>query len=150
MPYITNQYPINYNQYFNDSEDESGSSAINIEKMSAAIANMLASSRQHTIPIFSGGKNEDPIKFMRVFERVAKALKWDDRTKCDKFPAYLSGAGEHFDSMSIQPQQFSPRQFSHVNSAPAIQLQDNSAPDNSALRQFIPLQFSLKKIDFQL
>ncbi len=34
--------------------------------------------------------------FMRVFERVAKALKWDDRTKCDKFPAYLSGAGEDF------------------------------------------------------
>jgi hypothetical protein len=79
-----------------DSEEESGSSAIDIEKMSAAIANTLASSRQHTIPIFSGGKNEDPIKFMRVFERVAKALKWDDRTKCDKFPAYLSGAGEDF------------------------------------------------------
>jgi hypothetical protein len=79
-----------------DSEDESGSSAVDIEKMSAAIANTLASSRQHTIPIFSGGKNEDPIKFMRFFERVAKALKWDDMTKCDKFPAYLSGAGENF------------------------------------------------------
>jgi hypothetical protein len=79
-----------------DNESESGSSAVNIEKMGTAIANTLASSRQQTITIFSGGKNEDPIKFMRVLEKVAKALKWDDRTKCDKFPAYLSGAGEDF------------------------------------------------------
>ena len=35
-------------------------------------------------------------EFLRVFERVAKSLKWDNDTKMDKFPNYLSGAGEEF------------------------------------------------------
>ena len=69
---------------------------VTVAQMTNAIADRLVSARQHNIPIFNGAKDECPIKFMRAFERVAKALKWDDSTKMDKFPNYLSGPGEDF------------------------------------------------------
>jgi hypothetical protein len=77
-----------------DGEGAAGAAAnpphINVTQMSAAIASNLASSRQHHMPVFSGTRTEDPIKFLRNFERVAKALKWDNTTKMDKFPNYLT------------------------------------------------------------
>ena len=82
----------------NESEDEIKAS---VSQMSEAIADRLVSSRQHTIPIFSGAKGECPIKFMRIFERVGKALKWDWDTKMAKFPNYLSGAGEEFHYINV-------------------------------------------------
>jgi hypothetical protein len=74
---------------------------INVTQMSNAIANRIASSRQHNIPFFSGSKGEDPIKFIRIFERVGKALKWDDTTMMDKLPNYLTDAAEEFHYMYV-------------------------------------------------
>jgi hypothetical protein len=54
------------------------------------------SSHQHHIPIFSGTRTEDPKKFLRTFERVAKALKWDNTMKMDKFPNYFFDSAEEF------------------------------------------------------
>jgi hypothetical protein len=78
------------------------SSPTSITKISAAIASNLVSSKQHRIPIFNGKKDEDPIKFLRIFLRVAKALKWDDPTKLDKFPNYLAGAAEEWHYIKIE------------------------------------------------
>jgi hypothetical protein len=69
---------------------------LNATQIIAGISDNLASSKQHRILIFSGKRDEDPIKFMRVFLRVSRTLKWDDRTKVDKFPNYLSGAAEEW------------------------------------------------------
>jgi hypothetical protein len=74
---------------------------INVTQMSNAIANRIASSRQHNIPFFSGSKGEDPIKFIRIFERVGKALKWDNTTMMDKLPNYLTFAAEEFHYMYV-------------------------------------------------
>jgi hypothetical protein len=51
-----------------DNADDSDLPHIYFTQMSNAIANKLVSSRQHSIPIFSGSKGEDPIKFLRIFE----------------------------------------------------------------------------------
>ena len=80
------------NSVIGETEDQS----VTVARMSNAIADRLVSARHHQIPVFSGAKNECPIKFIRTFERVAKALKWEDETKVDKFPNYLSGPGEEF------------------------------------------------------
>ena len=69
---------------------------VNVARVSNAIADRLVSARHHNIPIFTGAKGECPIKFIRKYERVAKALKWDESTKRDKFPNYLADAGEEF------------------------------------------------------
>jgi hypothetical protein len=85
----------------NTNADEGDLPHINVAQMSNAIANKLVSSRQHNISIFSGSKGEDPIKFLRIFERVGKALKWDEETKMDKLPNYLSDAAEEFHYMYV-------------------------------------------------
>ena len=89
----------------NDGSDKSSETdeemKVSVAQMSNAIADRLVSSRQHTIPIFSGAKGECPIKFMRIFERVGRALKWDGDTKMAKFPNYLSGAGEEFHYINV-------------------------------------------------
>jgi hypothetical protein len=69
---------------------------INVTQMSDAIANRLASSRYHNIPFFSGSKGEDPIKFIRIFDRVGKSLKWDYTTMMDKYSNYLIDAAQEF------------------------------------------------------
>jgi hypothetical protein len=67
---------------------------INVNQMSNAIASNLA--RQYRIPVFGGSRTEDPINFLRTYERVAKALKWDAVTMLDKFPNYLSECAEEW------------------------------------------------------
>ena len=62
--------------------------------MSAAIASNLASARSHTIPYFFGKKDEDVLKFLRVYNRVAEALKWNGKDKYDKFSNYLRDSAE--------------------------------------------------------
>lgn len=66
--------------------------AVNMNKFSLH----MASSRQHPIPMFSGNIQDDPIQFIRIFDRVSKAMKWDDETKYDKFPNYLTDAAEQW------------------------------------------------------
>ena len=56
-----------------DGSSSGRSSPTSITKISA-IASNLVSSKQHRIPIFNGKKDEDPIKFLRIFLQVAKAL----------------------------------------------------------------------------
>jgi hypothetical protein len=58
-----------------DAVDAANLPHINVTQISSAIALNLASSRQHHIPVFSGTRTEHPIKFLRTFERVSKALK---------------------------------------------------------------------------
>ena len=83
-----------------DSEDSENDSnripEINVNQMSNAIASNLASTRQHHIPVFKGNKGDDPLKFLRTFERVGKALKWDDSSLLDKFPNYLAESAEEW------------------------------------------------------
>ncbi len=90
-----------------DNEVENGNSNVPTEQMSVtqisyAIADNLASSKQHRIPVFSGNRDENPLKFVRVFLRVARALKWDDKTKVDKFPNHLSGAAEEWHYIKVE------------------------------------------------
>ena len=47
--------------------------------ITTAITNNLQSSRQYYIPTFSGSSNEDPIRFIRNFKRVADALSWNKK-----------------------------------------------------------------------
>ena len=81
--------------------DENEPNPVQVDQLSNAISAHLVSARHHNIPQFTGGKGDCPIKFIRIFERVAKALKWDDQAKRDKFPNYLTGAGEEFHYMFV-------------------------------------------------
>ncbi len=84
--------------------------------MSDAIANRLASSRYHNIPFFSGSKGKDPIKFIRIFDRVGKALKWDYTTMMDKLSSYLIDAAQEF-------------HYIYVDCAASSKNEDNTDPD---------------------
>src|SRR5882762_1831057 len=75
---------------------------IDVNQISNAIADRMASARQHNIPIFRGAKNECPIKFIRNFERVARALRWSDASKREKFPNFLADAGEEFHYVQVE------------------------------------------------
>ena len=73
-----------------------------IAQMSAAIASNLASARSHSIPYFFGKKEEDVLRFLRIYNRVAGALKWNDRDKFDKFSNYLRDAAEEWYYVNVE------------------------------------------------
>ncbi len=50
--------------------------------------------------MFSGSKGEDPI-FLRIFERVGKALNWNEEINMDELPNYLSDTAEEFHYMYV-------------------------------------------------
>lgn len=81
-----------------DNDDD----VFDVAQMSAAIASNLASARSHNIPYFFGKKEEDVLRFLRVYNRVAGALKWNDRDKYDKFSNYLKDAAEEWYYVNVE------------------------------------------------
>ena len=81
-----------------DNDDD----VFDVAQMSAAIASNLASARSHNIPYFFGKKEEDVLRFLRVYNRVAGALKWNDRDKYGKFSNYLKDAAEEWYYVNVE------------------------------------------------
>jgi len=80
-----------------DTEAEVTLAAESVAAIGSTLASNLVSSRQHYVESFNGKKDADPLKFLRQFNRVAKALKWDDdASKLAKFPNYLTEEADNW------------------------------------------------------